>query len=291
MNKTKRTLLISSIVMVLVLAVVLVSVTAAWFSIYASNKKDNIIIGSNTIKETVTIGEAKDSQNAIYPAIAKPGVASKGVVMPYGKDLLSPDNENSSDKKIVQTAQCAVFYFPINFIGAGDSGANDNRKTIQVSVESAYLVEESVKTLTKEQKEVLTNYLDEFNVEMELVSKSGDGESATYTKITPHEYADFDNDTQGDFVYYYQPEDDGKDVGNNLNMLIVPGTQYYVKATVYFNKVDEECEEILQYATQFGNKVQFTFTIKPIDNHNSLNLRKKDNINNSSESSEGQTNA
>lgn len=281
MNKTKRTLLISSIVMVIVLAVVLVSVTAAWFSIYANTSKGGITIGSNTINETVTIENAKNSSNAIYPAIATKGVASKGNVMPIGTDLLK-----SGTSYISQTAQCAVFYFKINFLGAGDSGKNDNRKTIQVSVVSAHLVENNVQTQAENDNNSSTDidpgYLDKFNVQMELVSKSEqktdeNNTITTYTKIDSHNPSEFggSSDTHGDFVYYNQPAGDGKDVGNSLNMLIVPGTDYYVKATVYFNRVDEECEEILQYATQFGNKVQFTFKID--DKVSNLNLRENNN--------------
>lgn len=281
MNKTKRTLLISSIVMVIVLAVVLVSVTAAWFSIYANTSKGGITIGSNTIKETVTISNDGHSTTAIYPAIATKGVASIGNVMPIGTDLLS-----SGTSYISQTAQCAVFYFKINFLGAGDSWASDNRKTIQVSVESAYLVKTSESAPTQGAK----NYLSEFNVQMELVSKSEqvtDGNKVTtYTKIDSHNPSEFggSSDTHGDFVYYNQPADNGKDVGNSLNMLIVPGTDYYVKATVYFNRVDEECEEILQYATQFGNKIQFTFKI---DKDSNLDLRGNNTGGGTGESVEG----
>lgn len=277
MNKTKRTLLISSIVMVIVLAVVLVSVTAAWFSIYANTSKGGITIGSNTINETVTIENAQNSSNAIYPAIATKGSASKGNVMPIGTDLLN------SGEYISQTAQCAVFYFKINFLGAGDSGKNDNRKTIQVSATGAYLVDKD-EALSDEEMKTAKNYLDKFNVQMELVSKSEqktdeNNTITTYTKIDSHNPSEFggSSDTHGDFVYYNQPKKTESDKlwSNNLNMLIVPGTDYYVKATVYFNRVDEECEEILQYATQFGNKVQFTFKID--DKVSNLNLRENNN--------------
>ena len=75
MNKTKRTLIVSSVVMALVLIVTVVSVTAAWFSNVASTKEDGFTINSTTLKESanITIGERKERH---YPSHDEPNLSS-----------------------------------------------------------------------------------------------------------------------------------------------------------------------------------------------------------------------
>ena len=75
MNKTKRTLIISSIVMALAFIVTVVSVTAAWFSNVSSSKQDGFIIGSTTLKESATISidtnVGGSSDVSIWPAVVE----------------------------------------------------------------------------------------------------------------------------------------------------------------------------------------------------------------------------
>lgn len=283
MHKTKRTLIISSIVMILVLVVAIVSATAAWFSNYASSNEGGFTIDSTTVTESVSIGiddKIVGYGREVWPAVSKPGIASKGSVMPFGQALIATDiNDN-----ITQNAKCAVFYFPMTFVGTGDSWSNDNRKSVQVNVESAILAE--VGTDNSETPiSGSANYIEYFNVQMELVhveeTTTGEGENATTsnvaTPITSHGYADFNKeaDVNGDFVYFHQPTKTGvaKDVSNNLYMLIVPGTKYYVKATVYFNRVDEECPEELLYTTKFSRAIQIKFNIQFLQNNNTVDMR------------------
>lgn len=288
MHKTKRTLIVSSIVMILVLVVAIVSATAAWFSNYASSKEDGFTIDSTTVTESVSIGidnTIVGYGREVWPAVSKLGLASKGTEMPFGQTLISTKTDGSpSNDNIAQNAKCAVFYFPMTFVGTGDSWANDNRKSVQVSVASALLAE-----VGEDEKETLVansaNYLEYFNVQMELVhveettTDEGEGASTSNvaTPITSHSYKEFnkEGDVNGDFVYFHQPTitNAAKDVSNNLYMLIVPGTKYYVKATVYFNRVDEECPEELLYATKFSRAIQIKFNIQFLQNTDKVDMR------------------
>ena len=45
-------------------------------------------------------------------------------------------------------------------------------------------------------------------------------------------------------------------------MLVIPGETYYIKATVYFNRIDEECNEKLIYFTDTQKNITFQFEIK-----------------------------
>ncbi len=288
MHKTKRTLIISSIVMILVLVVAIVSATAAWFSNYASSKEDGFTIDSTTVTESVSIGiddKIVGYGREVWPAVSKPGIASKGNVMPFGQALIAMDTNGSvTNESITQNAKCAVFYFPMTFVGAGDSWATDNRKSVQVNVESAILADVGTDN-TETPISGSANYIEYFNVQMELVhveeTTTGEGENATTssvaTPITSHSYTEFNTaaDANGDFVYFNQPIKTGvaKDVSNNLYMLIVPGTKYYVKATVYFNRVDEECPEELLYATKFSRAIQIKFNIQFLQNDYKVNMR------------------
>lgn len=256
MNKTKRTLIVSSIVMVLVLVVAIVSATAAWFSNYASSKPDTgFIADSQVISESVsiTIDEGVDSLEgygtSIWPAVSKDGYLSKGGVAPYGSEL-----KQVVKNKTTKAARCAVLYFNINCVGAPDknvSGAAiDDRKSLAVSVQNATLGEGG------------KDYLSEFNVEMELVSiieTDGDKKVETIAK---------NDDPKVNSVYYVQPNKNGdeKTPSNTLYMLVVPGETYYVKATIYFNKVDEEClDELIHFGVDDKGiavqKLNFKFDI------------------------------
>ena len=55
MNKTKRTLIVSSVVMALILVVTAVSVTAAWFTNVADSNEDGFTIDSALLQESASI--------------------------------------------------------------------------------------------------------------------------------------------------------------------------------------------------------------------------------------------
>ena len=88
MNKTKRTLIVSSVVMALVLIVTVVSVTAAWFSNVASTKEDGFTIDSTTLNESanITIGDESigESNTMVWPAVLNPGTMLINCVYPRG---------------------------------------------------------------------------------------------------------------------------------------------------------------------------------------------------------------
>lgn len=259
MNKTKRTLIISSIVMALAFIVTVVSVTAAWFSNVSSSKQDGFIIGSTTLKESATISidtnVGGSSDVSIWPAVVKKGYLAQGGVAPSGKDL------KTSTAIVPTKAKTAVVYFPINFVGAPDSNAEgveiDGRKSLQVKLNFASTEANLVK---KEQdgKQVVTGTNKDvkgaFNVELDMVSvvKNGD----VYT-ITPIDMTGVDpKQLSGtDKIYCNQPSLTNGEPGYDLYLLVMPGETYYVRATIYFNQVDEEVDVELLYTSVFFNFV------------------------------------
>ena len=239
MNKTKRTLIVSSVVMALILVVTVVSVTAAWFTNVADSTPTGFEISSDLLQESASISideSVSGYGSSIWPAIANPGYLAKGNLAPYGTAL-----KNAETDVIDKGAQCAVLYFPIKFVGDPDSGATDGRKSLVLNVVYAHLGTKSEgKDEVTEGKE---NYLSAFNVEMELVRITETG-GETITPVKPS-----DESTAKD-VYYYQPFFDNATEllpSYKLYMLVNPGDTYYVKATVYFNQIDEECDEKLIY--------------------------------------------
>lgn len=261
MNKTKRTLIISSLVMALALIVTVVSVTAAWFSNVATSRQDGFVIDSATLKESATItidSNVGDSNNAIWPAVAKKGYLAQGGVAPTGKALKS--TSNIVDIK----AKTAVIYFPINFIGAPDqhvvAGQNvaiDGRKALQISLNYVTTAKYAQTTTDTNDNTVITGTTKDlrpaFNVEMDMVSvERQDGGGYTITPISmvginPGNLSGTEN------VYCNQPSLKNGEPGYNLYLLVMPGETYYIRATIYFNKVDEEVDADLLYTSVYFN--------------------------------------
>lgn len=250
MNKTKRTLIVSSVVMALIFVVTVVSVTAAWFTNVADSNEDGFTTDSALLQESASISidknAASDYGTSVWPAVATPGYLSKGNVAPYGTDL-----KQKQTSKIDVAAKCAVLYFPITFVGSSDAGYSDGRKSLMLGVNSAHLDGDSA-----------VNYLSSFNVEMELVTLKEDGESKTSETIIPTKPSDFSDNPSA--IYYNQPfKDTGEKLPSyKLYMLVIPGETYYIKATVYFNRIDEECNEKLIYFTDTQKNITFQFEIK-----------------------------
>lgn len=257
MHKTKRTLVISSVVMMLVLVVAIVSATAAWFSNFADSKQDGFIIDSTTITESASIDISQDAESingygeSIWPAVSVPGYLSKGGIAPTGAELKS-----LIENKTIKEARCAVLYFSIQCTGNPDKdGENkviDGRKSLSVGINSATIKGDDTQKI---------NYLSEFNVEMELVSISttndSEGNEIKKTATTLPK----DNDPKVNSVYYIQDSP-----SEALYMLVKPGDTYYVKATIYFNKVDEECaDELIHFGIDEDGKavqkMEFVFDI------------------------------
>lgn len=247
MNKTKRTLIVSSVVMALVLIVTVVSVTAAWFSNVASTKEDGFTIDSTTLKESanITIGDESigESNTMVWPAVLNPGTMLKNGEYPRGKAL------KNTGENIVVAAKTAVYYFPINFIGSSDlSGGKsiDGRRSLMLKLDSAKLV--------SGEKVESTDYKSKFNVEMCLVTLSEDKKVATEINLDDV-FSDALSGTSN--VYYYQKTEDGEPC-DEFYMLIIPGEEYYVKATIYFNEVDEQYDDLLYLK---GKTLKFDFML------------------------------
>lgn len=257
MNKTKRTLIVSSVVMALILVVTAVSVTAAWFSNFAGSNAGGFTIDSALLQESVNItidSSASDYGTALWPAVATPGYLEKGKVAPYGTDL-----KTTQTGIIDVKAKCAVIYFPVRFEGSPDlddkNVAIDGRRSLYLEVQHAYLGTKPAENGNENgaiNEDETKDYLSSFNVEMKLVrvTKTVNGETVTTTvedlpsTETPQGTADQ--------VYYNQPNtSNAKLPGYKLYMLLKPGVEYYVQATIYFNQIDEECDEKLLYLDAF----------------------------------------
>lgn len=246
--------------MALAFIVTVVSVTAAWFSNVSSSKQDGFIIGSTTLKESATISidtnVGGSSDVSIWPAVVKKGHLAQGNTAPSGKDLLETSTAN-----VRTTAKTAVVYFPINFVGAPDSNDKgveiDGRKSLQVNLNFASTEANLVKTeqngklvVTGTNKDVKSA----FNVELDLVSVVKNGDAYT---ITPIDMKGVDpKQLSGtDKIYCNQPSLKNGEPGYVLYLLVMPGETYYVRATIYFNQVDEEVDVELLYTSVFFNFV------------------------------------
>ncbi len=248
MNKTKRTLIVSSVVMALVLVVTVVSVTAAWFSNVASTKEDGFTIDSTTLKESanITIGDDSigESNTMVWPAVLNPGTMLKNGEYPSGKAL------KTTSENVVVAAKTAVYYFPINFIGSSDlSGGKsiDGRRSLMLKLDSAKLA-------SGETVDDSIDYKGKFNVEMCLVTLSEDKKVATEINLDDV-YSDALSGTSN--VYYYQKTENDEPC-DEFYMLIIPGEEYYVKATIYFNEVDEQYDDLLYLK---GKTLKFDFML------------------------------
>lgn len=267
MNKTKRTLIVSSVVMALILVVTAVSVTAAWFSNFAGSNAGGFTIDSALLQESVNItidSSASDYGTALWPAVATPGYLEKGKVAPYGTDL-----KTTQTGVIDVKAKCAVIYFPIRFEGSPDLNeqnvAIDGRRSLYLDVKHAYLgtkPAENGNGNNTPSEDTTKDYLSSFNVEMKLVrvTKTVNGETVT-TTVEDLPSTQTPQGTAND-VYYNQPGNaNGKLTGYKLYMLLKPGVEYYVQTTIYFNQIDEECDEKLLYLDAF-QKVQKAISFK-----------------------------
>ena len=267
MNKTKRTLIVSSVVMALILVVTAVSVTAAWFSNFAGSNAGGFTIDSALLQESVNItidSSASDYGTALWPAVATPGYLEKGKVAPYGTDL-----KTTQTGVIDVKAKCAVIYFPIRFEGSPDLNeqnvAIDGRRSLYLDVKHAYLgtkPAENGNGNNTPSEDTTKDYLSSFNVEMKLVrvTKTVNGETVT-TTVEDLPSTQTPQGTAND-VYYNQPGNaNGKLTGYKLYMLLKPGIEYYVQTTIYFNQIDEECDEKLLYLDAF-QKAQKAISFK-----------------------------
>lgn len=250
--------------MALAFIVTVVSVTAAWFSNVSSSKQDGFIIGSTTLKESATISidtnVGGSSDVSIWPAVVKKGHLAQGNTAPTGKALI-----NTSTANVIATAKAAVVYFPINFVGSPDTKVNDKgekeeidgRKSLQVNLNFASTEANLIKT-EQDGKQVVTGTNKDvkgaFNVELDMVSvvKNGDAydiRPIDMKGVDPKRLSGTNN------IYCNQPSLTNGEPGYDLYLLVMPGETYYVRATIYFNQVDEEVDVELLYTSVFFNFV------------------------------------
>lgn len=93
-----------------------------------------------------------------------------------------------------------------------------------------------------------------FNVELDMVSVVKNGDAYT---ITPIDMTGVDPKKLSgtDKIYCNQPSLTNGEPGYDLYLLVMPGETYYVRATIYFNQVDEEVDVELLYTSVFFNFV------------------------------------
>ncbi len=242
MNKTKRTLIISSCIMALAFVVAVVGVSAAWFGDMKSAREGGFIIESDTLQDvaSIDINSVKGmSGESIYPAVAERGYFLKnGAIPPVGAALRA----ETLPAGVTEAPVAATMYLPIQFIGTPDSGyEKENRKSLALSLVSA--------NLSDDESETPFDYIDEFDVIMCLVeaqlNEEGKFESEKGVLTTTQDYEPL---TGGNIFYCLQNYD--------LYLLVQPGITYYVKVQLYFNKIDEECNlDLLDTVIKFNFKL------------------------------------
>lgn len=252
--KTKRTLIISSLIMCLTLIVAVVSITAAWFGdVNQSKLGADLTINSGTVSSSADIDMSSDisSDDAIFPAVAVPGKFLKdSVSVPHGTptgeppvgepqpapneaELLYPSREgyDKNALNIKEDAKVVTFYLTVEYVGVQDDGATDGKKSLQMELEGVYLSAEMAK-LGEEEQYNAHNYRNEFNVKMSLV----DGVEGDVITSETDSYP-----LTGKKVYYNNNYDElNNKYGHIMQMRVAPG-KHVVKFEIYFNKVDEEC--------------------------------------------------
>ncbi len=277
--------------MVLALVVTIVSVSAAWFSNTASTQIDNkLVVGSDTVKEFVTIkvdSSMSEGGVAIWPAKAKPGEVLKNdtAPLPHGVEL------KTKGGIIDKEARTAVQYIPLTFVGTPDAwtGSNDGRKSLSLSLESVTIAKymdrdalgKPVINYDEAGKPIIfKDFKGEFCVELAIIAVSKDENDKVIPgdameKGTPGSEGWNDSNQ----IYYEQKILDGAEIveasetgkGEDLAlyMLLLPGTEYYIRATIYFNKLDEECNHELLMPNE---TIFFNFSLNVMNNTTDANF-------------------
>lgn len=259
MKNTKRTLIISSLVMLLSLIVVIISVTAAWFGdtrnvsnkITISSEKE--VIGNATIDIESASPEREDGR-LLTPAVIKAGLLMGDYTGVYNNinvlDTSLVDSTNSdASKPLLSVANTVTVYFPFIYNGGPDTAVGgDRKKSIEIALSSATLANprktNADGSITID--DTLLNYSGEFCAEMTIVSRSVDEDGKeTYTRLPPTPVADLPD--SANTAMYWEKNDDV------IYMVLTPGITYYCEVMIYFAKVDEECAPALIDTTVWFN--------------------------------------
>lgn len=271
--KSKKTILISSLIMCLALIVAVVSATAAWFGNVTSGKIDaDLTIDSDTVDESANVeidSSSEGAGNNVYPAIAVKGRVKTAYPGNYGvvegkeydpnaaEKLYPVGKEGSVDAATIEeNAKVATIYLTIDYIGAVDQGATDGKKTLLMSLDGVYLASALGDSPNYEDSSLI-NYKEEFNVKMSLVKNIGTTGEPNFVEDTDLK-SDVHNDYNAKNPY-----------GHLMYFRIEPG-RYTVKFEIYFNKVDEECNfDLLN--TMLSLRIKLTKDTKPWSNWDVIN--------------------
>lgn len=219
--------------MTLVLVVAVVGITAAWFG-NVNQQQAKFEIPSDTITAYGSIDFKADAYSGenLYPALATPGFFLRtGNEAPTGETLLT----ESEELGIKRAAKVYTIYFDIIYIGpvdAIDGAVVDNSKTVKLSLQD-------VKIKTSDDAGEDTSYLSEFNCEFGVVKNTATDDAPIYEDFgnTPL-YANAN--TLSNHQISYKMLDT-----HTLGLCIEPNVTYTIKFEMYFNKIDEECDQEL----------------------------------------------
>ncbi|MEG2688403.1 MAG: hypothetical protein RSA24_04470 [Clostridia bacterium] len=226
----KKTVVISSFVMCLVLVISLISVSVAWFSNILSADNKIIIssekpLGQATIK-VESASNSADNGDKLTPAIIKRGIMLDGYDV-ASIDVLDKNNTlvdttapfNTANKPLMSKATTVTVTFPYLYIGAPDSGYAT--KDVDISIDAVYNKEHTINGGAdgKPSESSLTNYKNDFAYSF----KSG----AQKTNST------------------------------KLHLSINPGTLYNCTVVFNFARIDEQCDqELLNKMLYFKIKIE-----------------------------------
>ncbi len=229
--KSKKSIIISSLIMCLTLIVAIVSVTAAWFGNVTSGRiSADLTIDSDTVDESANVeidSSSTGEGNNVYPAIALKGRVETAYPGNYGiyngnSDKLYPTSETPVDSTISTNAKVATIYLTIDYIGSADKDAADGKKTLLMSLDGVYLAS-ALGDYPNYEDGSLINYKEEFNVKMSVVKNAS----------LETEQADADAECHNEYGVK-------NPYGHSMYFRVAPG-HHTVKFEIYFNKVDEEC--------------------------------------------------
>lgn len=255
----KKTVIISSIMLVVVLVSVLVGVSAAWFGdvnkVERSLVVDTARFGSDSSGASGSAGYDIESGSAIIissssiqPASMVPGyfTGNKGNVAPSGAALLS-----SGTSGMLKPATSAIIYIPLSYKGStsGDVFYSTYKRVgVTVRLTSATTLDPTTSTMST------YNYIEYFNVDLSIVRANTGG--AGYNEAHALTINTTDLNAGTTTPYYESNSYTNITTGATnykLEMLIVPESQYYLKAVIYFATVDDETPAELLDQTIFFN--------------------------------------
>lgn len=261
--KTKRVLIISSAIMALVLVVTIVSVSAAWFGDIKHAETSRQLYVSSARPEgkaTIDIESAADLNRntaSLVPAKAVNGWLLGGSSIATGATLRTAN----SSAGIQTAATVADIYFPFGYSGAADAGYVDGKRAIKIYFDSTYIkVKGTTDTVDKS-----INFIDEFHINFYVVTAILDLEGHVVGYNDPVASATATKDSSNKITYTgLAPSDDNIFFVEVLNekalyMLVTPysNVQYYVKASISYNYVDEELNPAtINQTLMFGIRIK-----------------------------------